>query len=573
MLLTATVLVGLITALVATKQRVSHMFIAATVVLLVGGELDTQTVLSHVTNSGIVTLVLLLLAAIVLERTVLLSFLAKHIAHSKYLPSLIKMGALSAIASSVLNNTAVVATMMRAVMKSQLHAPQRLLIPLSYFSILGGTLTLVGTSTNLVVSGLVTAQGGPNIAIFDFLPIGAALVAGCGAVVMVVSRWLPQQTTDESLESQYFIEAAVEQNSPLIGKTVIKNGLRALDGLFLAEIVRGNSLISPVKPDDVIQANDKLLFSGDVRRVHQITALPGLHTFNKGDLPATNLREVLVSPESILIGKTLKQVGFRARFDAAVIGLSREGKTVSGKLGNNPIQSGDKLMLAVGPDFERRQNISRNFFLLSDYKTFQPLSVVQNTAAIAGFLAAIALGALGIMSLIESLMLYLVLMVGSKVADSSQLRRRFPFELLTILVCALSLASAVQSSGLAQSVTQSFLSHINGVPTVAVLLGLILLTVLLTETMTNTAAAALMVPIALSIADGLQLNAMPWLMAVAYGASACFISPFGYQTNLMVMSAGEYRPADFIRVGWPVTLVYIAIVTVLIPIVFPFDSV
>ncbi|WP_240472694.1 SLC13 family permease [Salinivibrio socompensis] len=281
----------------------------------------------------------------------------------------------------------------------------------------------------------------------------------------------------------------------------------------------------------------------------------------------------MVSPESILIGKTLKQVGFRARFDAAVIGLSREGKTVSGKLGNNPIQSGDKLMLAVGPDFERRQNISRNFFLLSDYKTFQPLSVVQNTAAIAGFLAAIAVGALGIMSLIESLMLYLVLMVGSKVADSSQLRRRFPFELLTILVCALSLASAVQSSGLATSVTQVFLAQINGLPTVAVLLGLILLTVLLTETMTNTAAAALMVPIALSIADGLQLDAMPWVMAVAYGASACFISPFGYQTNLMVMSVGEYRPADFIRVGWPVTLVYITIVTVLIPLVFPFHSV
>ncbi len=433
-------------------------FVAATTVLLVGGELNTHTVLSHVTNSGIVTLILLLLAAIVLERTVLLSFLAKHISHTKYLPSLLKMGALSAIASSTLNNTAVVATMMRAVMKSQLHASQRLLIPLSYFSILGGTLTLIGTSTNLVVSGLVTAQGGPTIALLDFLPIGVALVVGCGAVVVLVSRWLPQHPTDESLESQYFIEAAVEPNSPLIGKTVIKNGLRALDGLFLAEIVRGDTLISPVKPNDVIQADDKLLFCGDVRRVHQITALSGLNTFNKGDLPATNLREVLVSPESILIGKTLKQVGFRARFDAAVIGLSREGKTVSGKLGNNPIQSGDKLMLAVGPDFERRQNISRNFFLLSDYKTFQPLSVVQNTAAIAGFLAAIAVGALGIMSLIESLMLYLVLMVGSKVADSSQLRRRFPFELLTILVCALSLASAVQSSGLATSVTQVFFS-------------------------------------------------------------------------------------------------------------------
>jgi len=573
MVLTALVLVGLIITLVVTKRPASHNFVLATALLIIGGEVSIQTALSHVINSGIVTLILLMLAAIVLERTLLLNTLAKHISHPSYLVSLLKLGGVSAVASSLLNNTAVVATMMRAVIKSQLHAPQRLLIPLSYFSILGGTLTLIGTSTNLVVSGLVVTQGGPTIHLFDFLPIGVALVLGCGAMIFVVSQWLPQQVKSPQLESQYFIEVRVEPNSPLIGKTVIKNGLRALDGLFLAEIIRGDTLMSPVKPDDVLQPNDRLLFSGDVRCVQQVTAMPGLTTFDKSDLPANNVREVLVSPESILIGKTLKQVGFRARFDAAVIALSREGKIVSGKLGNNPIQSGDKLVLAVGPDFTRRQNLTRNFFLLSDYQTYTPLGIRQNILAIGGFFAAIGAGALGLCSLIESLALYLVIMLGLGVVESSQLRRRFPFELLTILVCALSIATAVQTSGLAQMLITYFLADINGLPLSVILVGLIISTVLLTETMTNTAAAALMIPIALSIADSLSLNAMPWVMAVAYAASACFISPFGYQTNLMVMSAGEYRPTDFIRVGWPITLTYIAIVTILIPIVFPFHSV
>ncbi|CDT49880.1 SLC13 family permease [Vibrio coralliirubri] len=571
MIVTACVLIGLIIALVSNRFRASYVFVAAVAVLYVSGQITQAVIFSNVTNRSVVILLLLLLSSLTLERTALLSWAAKTLSHRSYWQSLLRLGTVSAVSSGMLNNTAVVATLMGSVLKNPFHAPKKLLIPLSYFSILGGTLTLIGTATNLVVSGLLEEQGYPGLTIFAFFPVGASLLVGCSLMVMIVSRWLPDAPMKAESLGDYFLDAEVDEGSKLVGKSVLNNGLRSLDGLFLTEIIRDKQLISPVSPSELILSGDKLVFSGDVSEVKQLSSFDGLKLYVEEEFELDkNLVEVLVSPESVLIGKTLKEVEFRSRFDAAVVAIARQGKRISGKLGECSIQSGDKFILAVGDDFKKRPNLSRNFFLLNDKSVKSPLSLPQNVLGIVGFISAIILAACTNLDLIETLSGFLLFSLVSRIIDGTQLRRRFPFELLAILVSALCIASAFSSSGLAIALTQIFESMAGNLSPNWMLVGILVLTILLTEIMTNTAAAAIMLPIALALASTFNIGYLPLVMAVAYGASASFISPFGYQTNLMVMNAGGYAVLDFMKVGWLVTATYIAIAAMAIPMVFPF---
>ncbi|MEZ8452314.1 SLC13 family permease [Vibrio splendidus] len=571
MIVTACVLIGLIIALVSNRFRASYVFVAAVAVLYVSGQITQAVIFSNVTNRSVVILLLLLLSSLTLERTALLSWAAKTLSHRSYWQSLLRLGTVSAVSSGMLNNTAVVATLMGSVLKNPFHAPKKLLIPLSYFSILGGTLTLIGTATNLVVSGLLEEQGYPGLTIFAFFPVGASLLVGCGLIVVIASRWLPDEPVKAESLGDYFLDAEVDEGSKLVGKSVLDNGLRSLDGLFLTEIIRDKQLISPVSPSELILSGDKLVFSGDVSEVKQLSSFDGLKLYVEEEFELDkNLVEVLVSPESVLIGRTLKEVEFRSRFDAAVVAIARQGKRISGKLGECSIQSGDKFILAVGDDFKKRPNLSRNFFLLSDKSVKSPLSLPQNVLGIIGFISAIILAACTNLDLIETLSGFLLLSLVSRIIDGTQLRRRFPFELLAILVSALCIASAFSSSGLAMALTQTFESIAGNLSPSWMLVGILVLTILLTEIMTNTAAAAIMLPIALALASTFNIGYLPLVMAVAYGASASFISPFGYQTNLMVMNAGSYALLDFMKVGWLVTATYIAIAAMVIPMVFPF---
>lgn len=571
MLITAVVITGLVLALVFSPFRASLIFLAAVSVLYVNGVVDQTVVLTNSINSSVITLLLLLLASLALERSLLLSWLSGKLLHTSYRWTLMRLAVASAFSSAVLNNTAVVATLMSSVLKNQEHPPSKLLIPLSYFAILGGTLTLIGTSTNLVINGLIEEQGYPSLHFFSFLPVGVLLLLVCGIVVVVMARFLPEKPLQAAPFEQYFLDAEVKRGSKLVGKTVRQNGLRALDSLFLAEIVRGGRLLSPVTPDMIIEANDKLIFTGNVSEVKQLNMLHGVEIFaDSNALLSQNLIEVIVSPESVLINKTLKQVDFRSRFDAAVVAISRQGQSLSGKLGEQLILAGDKLVLAVGQDFCKRQNITRNFFVLTGKKVREPLSWVQNFLAIAGFFFAIFFAACTSLSLVDTLSGYLIVCVTTRVVDGTTIRRRFPFELWVILVSALTIAYAFTHSGLAVAISEQLFEMLGDSSVIIAFIGVFLMTVILTETMTNSAAAAIMLPIGLAFADTYGVHYLPFVMAVAYAASASFISPFGYQTNLMVMNAGNYQFSDFVKTGWPITVVYCMVALVAIPVFFPF---
>ncbi|MCH1931728.1 SLC13 family permease [Shewanella sp. A25] len=572
MLITALIIALLLAALVFTKIKPTVLFTSAVAGLYIFGEIQQSDILSNVTNNSVLTLILLMVASLALERSSVLPWLSSRVFLPSYKATIFRLGLSTALSSAFLNNTAVVATLMAGVQRNQEHPASRLLIPLSYFAILGGTVTLIGTSTNLVVNALLEEQYQTSLDFLTFAPVGIVLLVVVGVVIAVSVKNLTSKSNSPLEFAQYFIDAEVQHGSKLIGRSVRQNGLRALDGLFLAEIVRDNQLISPVTPETVILAQDKLVFTGDVKQVGQLQNLDGVVVFaDASQLLATNLTEVIVSPESVLINKTLKSTDFRSRFDAAVVAISREGQRLSGKLGEQKLQAGDKLVLAVGNDFTKRQNLSRNFFIISGKQIQQPYTWTQNCLVIGGFFAAITLSLCTPLSLLECLVSYIGVLLFSRALDGTTIRRRFPFELWLILICALSIAQAVTHSGLADSIALHIVQLLGGeVSPYLALVVIFMVTVLLTEVITNTAAAAIMLPIGITLAKAYTVSVMPFAMAVAYAASACFVSPYGYQTNLMVMNAGGYTFKDFIQIGWKVSLAYSTVALITIPVFFPF---
>jgi len=446
-----------------------------------------------------------------------------------------------------------------------------LLLPLSYAAILGGTLTLIGTSTNLIVNSMLIERGETGFAFFDFLPIGLAAVIVCFIVMALTINRLKGTLNNHTVISDYFVDAKVTENSPLIGKTVEQNGLRNLESLFLVEIVRDNRLISPVAPSQMIREGDKLIFSGDVTKVLILQQFEGLTLFAEQDgLLRDNLTEVVIKPGAAIVGKTLKTAGFRARFDAAVVAVRREGEKLSGKLGEITIQSGDFLVLAVGADFAKRTNLTKNFFILSGVKAENMLSGLKERLVLWGFLATIGGSLIFDISLFKCFVFYLALLVGSKCLSLNEIKRRFPLELWLIVMSALTLATALDNTGVSALIASGVEHLLAGQSVYVAFIGVFVLTLVLTEVITNNAAAALTFPIAFSIAQGLGVSYLPFVLAVAFAASGSFISPYGYQTNLMVYNAGNYKLTDFIKFGLPISITYSVVVITLVPLFFPF---
>jgi di/tricarboxylate transporter len=562
---------GLVYCLIFTDLPAVWVFSCTMLCTYFLGLVDTGEVLGKATNSGLVTLVLLLLVSVGLEKLDWLSKLSVRLISPRFKVSVLRLGVVTALFSAFVNNTAVVATLAHAVRNNRHHPASKLLIPLSYAAIMGGTMTLIGTSTNLIVSSFLEDVTGQGLAFFDFLAVGASVTVLGLLVLLLTGRLLPDNGAEAVDFNEYLIEAEVNAGSPLIGKSVIENRLRDLEELFLVEIVRSTKLISPVSPRVVIEAGDRLIFSGDVKQVGVLESLEGLTLFALEEgLLSRNVIEVVVMPNAAIEGRTLKESGFRSLFDAAVVGMRRGGKRLSGKLGNITIQAGDSMMLAVGPDFHDRKNLDKNFAIIDDEVVGARVTPMQNYFITGGMLAVVALATLEFVPLIKGLAFLLVGMLIFGIVKGAELRRRFPFELWLIIASALTLAQALNNSGLVGIVAETFHTNMVALGPYAAIVGVFLFTLVLTEMMTNNAAAALSFPIAFGLAESYGLSHMPFIMAVAYGASASFLTPYGYTTNLMVQNLGGYTFRDYFRAGLPLSIAYGICVILLIPVFFPF---
>ncbi|WP_448549197.1 SLC13 family permease [Thalassotalea fusca] len=553
-------------------QRVpERVFAAAMLICFALGFLEPQDILNNAVNPGLVTLLLLVLSSFAIERTSVLRRLSSSLINGSKIKSTARTLISTALASAMMNNTAVVAALIATIKNNKLINPGKLLLPLSFAAILGGTLTLVGTSTNLIINTMYIEQGQPSLGFFDFTLVGGSAMLVCLLLIIARQRTLPDMELESDANQDYLLEAEVSEQSKLIGLTIEENGLRNLDSLFLVEIVRKGRLISPVAPDEIVLQGDKLIFSGDISKVLILQQFDGLTLFAEKDgLLRDNLTEVLIKPDSAVVGKTLKTAGFRARFDAAVVAIRREGVSLSGKLGELIIQPGDFLVLAVGNDFSSRTNLSKNFFILSGHKPDNMLSGWRDTTTVLGFITTIGLSVLTELTLLKCLIFYVAFLIFSQALTVNEIKRRFPLEIWMIVLGALSLANALESTGTTEVLAQLIQTFLNGQSPFITLVIIFFTTLIVTEIVTNSAAAALIFPIAYSIALGMNVSPMPFVMAVAFAASGSFISPYGYQTNVMVFNAGNYTLADMVKFGLPVSLTYSVVVLLLLPIIFPF---
>ncbi|CAA0125260.1 Uncharacterised protein [Halioglobus japonicus] len=570
-LLMTALFVALLYGLIFTKWAAEWVFVSIMLATYFTGLVSTEEVLGKASNSGVITLVLLLLVSTGIEKVSWLTQVSHKLIVPSYGGTLLRMGSVTAIFSSFVNNTAVVASLAHTVRNNKLHPASKLLIPLSYATILGGTMTLIGTSTNLVVNSFLEDATGTGIGFWEFFPIGAMATALGLVTLFFSSKLLPRGSAPTMDIDEYVIEAKVAEDSGLIGKTILENKLRDLDDLFLVEIVRGTHLISPVSPQEPIEAGDKLIFSGDIRQVQVLESFDGLRIFAVEEgLLSANMMEVIVLPNASIEGKTVKESAFRSVFDAAVVGVRRGGKRLSGKLGNITIAAGDSMILAVGPDFNERKNLDKNFVITNDAIGKIQLTPFQNYFVTGALLVVVALASLELVPLIKGAAFLLIGMLFLGVVTGSELRRRFPFELWLIIASALTISQALANSGLVTVLMDALQNHLEVLGPFGAMIGVFFFTLILTETMTNNAAAALCFPLAFGLAQSYGVSYMPFVMAVAYGASASFMTPFGYTTNLMVQNMGGYEFRDYFRTGLPISIVFSAVVIFMLPRFFPF---
>jgi len=556
-------------------------FLIAVVILGAVNILTPSEILGGFANEQISVIVMLLLVGDIIRKAAIVEFLFNRVFKSakSYKGFMRQMMLIIAPFSAFLNNTPLVAVMMPYVhnwSKRNNISPSKLLIPLSYAAILGGCATLIGTSTNLIVNGFVADQKIfpeiQSLGLFDFAYVGLPMmIIGFLYIIFIGDKLLPLKKDVISEFStnarKYIVEARVRKGSFLIGKTIEEAGLRNLPGLFLVEILRNKLRLKAVSPDTIIEQGDILYFAGDTETIAEmIDTDMGLTLSEVGMFlkkKHTEVIEIVVSHNSSLINKTVKEASFRGKYDAAIIAVYRNGERIMGKIGPVKLRAGDALLLLSGDAFSERMADTHDFYLISKIKDIRKLEFYKVAVLLGGTALAIALSALGFISLFMGLIILTILILLLKIASPKDLYKSIDYNLIIIIALSLALGIAMIKSGVAEMIAEVFIKLFQPLGPLGILFGIYFVTAVLAAYITNKAAVAIIFPISLTIAKDMALNPMPFILIVAFAAAANFMTPIGYQTNLMVYGPGGYSFKDFFRIGFPLTIIYM-IVTVLI---------
>jgi di/tricarboxylate transporter len=487
--------------------------------------------------------------------------------------------------SAFLNNTPVVAMFMPVVneiCKKTNISPSKLFLPLAYVATFGGVCTLIGTSTNLIVGGLITKAKLPElpaIHMFDVTWVGLpCALAGVAYLLLFSRRLLPDRRPAISLTDdprQYTVEMLVQPGGPLVGQSVEKAGLRHLPGLYLAEIDRQGVVLPAVGPQERLQTGDRLVFVGIVESVVDLQKMRGLtpatdQTF-KLDAPRTqrSLIEAVVSDRCPLVGKSIREGRFRSEYNAAVIAVARSGKRLTARIGDIVLQPGDTLLLEAHQEFVQQRRNSSHFFLVSGVENSAPTRHERAWLALAILVGMVTMASLGWLDMLAAALVAALLMILARCCTSGEARQSIDWSVLLVIGASLGIGQALDTSGAAQVVARNLIDLAGGHPWL-VLVMVYFVSMVFTELVTNNAAAVLVFPIALAAARSLEVSFMPFAITIMVAASGGFATPIGYQTNLMVFGPGGYKFGDYVRLGVPLDLVFMAVTVTITPLIYPF---
>lgn len=580
--LTLATVVVLVTLLARETIQPAFAVLVATIFLLVIGVIDADQAFAGFSNEAPIVVASLLVFARAADISGLLQpVLDRFLGHGPAPRGLLARILFPlTLASGFLNNTTIVAMSIPAVVdlcNRKGLSPSRFLMPISYAAVLGGVATTIGTSTNLTVSGLLRESGQEPLSLFELTPVGLPIaLVGTLVLTLVAGRLLPDRGNRQAEapgERDYSVSMAVQRNGPIVGRTVEQAGLRQLEAVYLVAIERDGERIAPVGPETELHARDVLTFVGRVDQVVDLQRMRGLQSTHRRQIKQLDgdrhtFNEVVLGDG--FTGRTLSEIGFRARYGAAVLAVHRSGHRVEGKLGELALRMGDTLLVLADQEFSQRYRNAGDFLVISPLSGISPTQPRKARRVGLIGLGFVVLTGSGVLPILEASLLVALLLVGTRALTIRQARDAIDLNIIILIAAAFGLGAAVDGTGLGGTIAELLLVIFLPLGLIGALAGVLLATMILTELISNNAAAVLLFPVAMATAATTGADPRPFVVAVCLGASLSFLTPIGYQTNMMVYGIGNYRFSDFTRLGLPLNLVSIVLSLALIPIFFPF---
>ena len=583
--MTLFVVAGVLLVLTTTRIDTDVVLVGSMITLTLLGILQPDQALQGFASSGVMTIAALYVVVAGLRETGAMAWISRTVlGRPKSLTwAQSKLMLVTGVLSSVVNNTPVVALFIPVAQEWSSrfgYAISKLLLPMNHLVIIAGMCTLVGTSTNLIVhSMLIKAVPDADLGLFDLAWIGLPLTAIGFVYILVASRYLlpERQGPVEQLENarEYAVEARVLPGGPLAGRSIAEVGLRSMKYAFVLDIKRGERLLTAVGPSELLEENDRITFVGVVDAVNELRRMPGVSVAEDQtyqlDLQHSKrwLVEIVLSPSAPVVGHTVRDANFRSLYGAAIISISREGARLAGKLGDLILEPGDTLLVEADQGFVARHKYNRDFLLVSRLQDSARPNFARAPLAFVILIAMLVASAMEFIPLFQASFIAAGLMVATGCVNLNIARRSIEYPVLAGIGASFALGFALAESGAAALLAGYIGDLARGDPFWALVV-LYVATVILTELITNNAAGVLMFPIAMAVAHDGGVNFMPYVISVMVGASAGFITPIGYQTNLMVYGPGGYRWADYIRFGVPLSILVGIGTMLIVPQVWPF---